>query len=67
VTTEGEQAPSTHGFGPDTGQVDLKGGRIGNTRDRPGSAWENGYCESSNGRMRDELLKGEIFYSLRET
>ena len=32
----------------------------------PGSPWENGYCESSNGRMRDELLNGEIFYSLRE-
>ena len=32
----------------------------------PGSPWENGYCESFNGRMRDELLNGEIFYSLRE-
>ena len=32
----------------------------------PGSHWENGYCESFNGRMRDELLNGEIFYSLRE-
>ena len=31
-----------------------------------GSPWENGYCESFNGRMRDELLNGEIFYSLRE-
>jgi hypothetical protein len=31
----------------------------------PGSPWENGYCESFNGRMRDELLNGEIFYSLR--
>jgi transposase InsO family protein len=29
-----------------------------------GSPWENGYCESFNGRMRDELLNGEIFYSL---
>jgi transposase InsO family protein len=26
-----------------------------------GSPWENGYCESFNGRMRDELLNGEIF------
>jgi transposase InsO family protein len=25
----------------------------------PGSPWENGYCESFNGRMRDELLNGE--------
>jgi putative transposase len=32
----------------------------------PGSLWENGYRESFNGRMRDELLNGEIFYSLRE-
>ena len=31
-----------------------------------GSPWEGGYCESFNGRMRDELLIGEIFYSLRE-
>ena len=32
----------------------------------PGSSCENGYCESFNGRMTDELLNGEIFYSLRE-
>ena len=32
----------------------------------PGSPWENEYCESFNGRMRDELLNGEIFYSLHE-
>ena len=32
----------------------------------PGSPWENGYCESFNGRKRDELLNGEILYSLRE-
>jgi len=32
----------------------------------PGSPWENGYIESFNGKMRDELLKGEIFYSLKE-
>jgi len=32
----------------------------------PGSPWENGYCESFNGRMRDELLNDEIFYSLHE-
>ena len=31
-----------------------------------GSLWENGYCESFYGRMRDELLNGEIFYSLHE-
>ena len=32
----------------------------------PGSPWENGYCESFNGSMRDELLNGEIFYTLKE-
>jgi transposase InsO family protein len=31
-----------------------------------GSPWENGYNESFNGRLRDELLDREIFYSLRE-
>ena len=32
----------------------------------PGSPWENGYIESFNARFRDELLNGEIFYSLKE-
>lgn len=32
----------------------------------PGSPWENGYIESFNARMRDELLNGEIFYTLIE-
>ena len=32
----------------------------------PGSPWENGYIESFNARLRDELLDGEIFYTLRE-
>jgi transposase InsO family protein len=32
----------------------------------PGSPWENGYIESFNCKMRDELLNGEIFYSLQE-
>ena len=32
----------------------------------PGSPWEDGYCESFNGKLRDELLNGEIFYSLEE-
>jgi putative transposase len=31
----------------------------------PGSPWENGYVESFNARLRDELLDGEIFHSLR--
>src|SRR5260370_229165 len=32
----------------------------------PGSPWENGYCESFNGKLRDEGLNGELFYSLKE-
>ena len=32
----------------------------------PGSPWENGFCESFNGKLRDECLKREIFYSLKE-
>lgn len=32
----------------------------------PGSPWENGYCESFNGKLRDECLRQEIFYSLKE-
>ena len=32
----------------------------------PGSPWENGYNESFNGKLRDELLNGEIFTSLLE-
>ena len=31
-----------------------------------GSPWENGYNESFNGKLRDELLNGEIFYSMTE-
>jgi putative transposase len=31
-----------------------------------GSPWENGYCESFNGKLRDELLNGEIFYTMKE-
>jgi len=32
----------------------------------PGSPWENGYIESFNGKMRDELLSGEIFDTMQE-
>ena len=32
----------------------------------PGSPWENGHSESFKGSLRDELLNGEIFYSLAE-
>lgn len=33
---------------------------------QPGSPWENGYNESFNGRLRDELLNREVFYTLKE-
>ena len=32
----------------------------------PASPWENGYVESLNGKLRDELLNGELFYTLHE-
>ena len=32
----------------------------------PGSPWENGYVESFNGTLRDELLNREIFYTVTE-
>jgi len=32
----------------------------------PGSPWENGYIESFNGKLRDELLNGELFCTLWE-
>ena len=32
----------------------------------PGSPWENGFCESFNSKLRDELLNLEVFSSLRE-
>ena len=33
---------------------------------QPGSPWENGYNESFNGKLRDELLDREIFYTCRK-
>ena len=32
----------------------------------PGSPPENGYCKRFNARLGDELLNGEVFYSLKE-
>ncbi len=32
----------------------------------PGSPWENGYVESFNGKLRDEILNRELFYSVKE-
>ena len=31
----------------------------------PGSPWENGYCETFNGKLQDEYLNGEIFWRRR--
>jgi transposase InsO family protein len=33
---------------------------------KPVSPWENGYCESFNGKLRDELLDRELFTTLAE-
>jgi len=39
---------------------------VGTLYIEPGSPWENGYIESFHGRLRDELLNRELFYSVRE-
>lgn len=39
---------------------------VGTLYIEPGSPWENGYIESFNGKLRDQFLNGEIFYSLKE-
>jgi len=39
---------------------------VGTLYIEPGSPWENGYNESFNGKLRDELLSGEIFTTLKE-
>ena len=44
----------------------LKGLNVKTLFIEPGSPWENGYVESFNGKMRDELLNGEWFYTLIE-
>ena len=40
--------------------------QIKDRRYLPSSLWENGYCESFNARFRDELLTGDILYTLKE-
>ena len=40
--------------------------RVGTLFIEPGSPWENGYCESFNGKLRDELLNGEVLDTLME-
>ena len=44
----------------------LEGLDIQTTFIEPGSPWENGYCESFNGKMRDEFLNSELFSTLQE-
>ena len=53
------------GFGnSDCGNLPLSGG--GTLFIAKGSPWENGYVESFNGKLRDELLNRELFLSLEE-
>lgn len=44
----------------------LKDLGVGTLFIEPGSPWENGYNESFNGKLRDELLNREVFYTLEE-
>jgi len=44
----------------------LKGNHVETLYIAPGSPWENGYIESFNGRLRDDLLNRELFYSVKE-
>ena len=39
---------------------------VGTAFIEPGSPWENGYCESFNGKMRDEFLNRELFDTMFE-
>jgi transposase InsO family protein len=44
----------------------LTASKIGTLYIEPGSPWQNGYAESFNSRLRDELLSAEIFETLRQ-
>lgn len=44
----------------------LKRMNVGTFFIKPGSPWENGYIESFNGKLRDEVLNREIFYTVKE-
>lgn len=44
----------------------LKSLGVGTAFIEPGRPWENGYCESFNGRMRDEFLNRELFDTMFE-
>lgn len=47
-------------------QAWLKRAKVGTLYVAPGSSWENGFVESFNARLRDELLEQELFTSLEE-
>ena len=47
-------------------QAWLKRAKVGTLYVAPGSPWENGFAESFNARVRDELLEQELFSSLQE-
>jgi transposase InsO family protein len=52
---------------PDVTYVDLRPGLGARTAYiEKASPWENGYVDSFNGKLRDELLNGEVFNTLRE-
>ena len=53
-------------FTATAGREWLSAARVRTLFIEPGSPWENGYNESFNGKLRDELLNGEIFYTLKE-
>jgi len=44
----------------------LQGRRVGALYIQPGAPWENAYIESFNGKLKDELIEGELFTSLLE-
>jgi transposase InsO family protein len=45
----------------------LERNNVGTLHIAPGSPWENGYIESFNGKLRDDVLNREVFHSLKET
>jgi len=44
----------------------LKQKHVGTLYIEPGSPWENGYIESFNGKLRDDVLDREVFYSVKQ-
>lgn len=53
-------------IGGGDGQKESKSTEVTTLFIEPGSPWENGYIESFNGKVRDELLDREIFTTLIE-